>query len=961
MSANIDIRLLGPLEIAASRGPVVLHGSVQRTLVARLGVRPGETVSREALVDALWDELPPRTATKTLHSHLARLRHQLQDASLAGLIAAQGPGYALLAPAEAADVVRFEAMVDRGREALAGGATETAVELLRQALGLWRGDPLVECRPGEWVRAEAAHLAEIRLAATENLISARLRVGEHLQLVGELEPLVIRYPFRERVWELLMLALYRSGRQADALAAFQRARTALVDELGIEPGRELHRLEAAILAADPTLELNAPRRTTTGTPVCRRLPVPLTSLIDREADKAALGDLAAGRRLVTLIGPGGCGKTRLAIAVAAEHSEAVCFVDLTPLAKPELVPQAVAEAFGLRAQAAGRGAVDSLVDHLHDRSLLLVLDNCEHLVDACAHLVSALLPACPGLRVLATSRETLRVPGEAVYTLQPLATPDPKAVPAYDELLHYDSVRLFVERTRDAGGQIGTDGATAQGLATICAQLDGLPLALELAAALTAALPVPRIAEQLTGRFPALCSGSRTARPQHRAMRTAIRWSYDLLDDDERALFRRLAVFVGGFDLPGVEALWPRADAVELLGRLVDKSLVVREWGNARYRLLDTIHRFAAEQLADDEKCADVRQRHAEFYLALTEQAQEHLDGADAVEWLDRLTAEHENFRAAMAWAVAQPNSTALRLSVALTRYCQLRGHYRDGRRWLAAALDRGAHTPLILRGNALYGSAVLTFLQCDYDAAVPLAKQAMAMYESLNDLEGTARTRTLLGSIWREQADYPRAMEFHRRALDTFREAGDARGIAEALQRCAFSAWLQGDFDPAQQWAQESLQRMRHLGDAEGAAGALLHLGAIAHYRGDQAQALRLLSEARQTSERTGCPEGIAWALNLLGLVHRATGSASATALLQQSLAVHRKLGDRWRMASVLEALAALACDERRWEHAAQLLDEAATLRAAINSPVPPCERPSHERTRAALATAEQIAALPH
>ncbi|WP_340682738.1 BTAD domain-containing putative transcriptional regulator [Amycolatopsis coloradensis] len=462
MSANIDIRLLGPLEMAASRVPVVLHGPVQRTLVARLGIRPGETVSREALVDALWGESPPPTSTKTLHSHLARLRHQLQNAGLAGLIAARGPGYALLAPAEAADVVRFEAMVYRGRDTLARGATETAVELLRQALALWRGDPLVECRQGEWVRAETAHLTEARLGATEYLISARLTLGEHVQLVGELEPLVIRYPFREQLWELLMLALYRSGRQADALAAFQRARTALVDELGIEPGRELRRLEAAILAADPTLDLEASQRTTTDAPVWRRLPVPLTSLIDREADKAALGRLLAGRRLVTLIGPGGCGKTRLATAVAAEHPDPVCFVDLTPLTEPELVPQAVADAFGLRAQPAGRGAVESIVDQLRDHALLLVLDNCEHLVDACAHLVDALLPACPGMRVLATSRETLRLPGETVHTLQPLATPDPEAVPAYNKLLRYDSVRLFVERTRDAGGQIGTDVATAR-------------------------------------------------------------------------------------------------------------------------------------------------------------------------------------------------------------------------------------------------------------------------------------------------------------------------------------------------------------------------------------------------------------------------------------------------------------------------------------------------------------------
>jgi predicted ATPase/DNA-binding SARP family transcriptional activator len=962
MSGAVDIRVLGPVELTGPNGWVKLHGAGQRTLIARLGMSPGETVSRDGLIDALWGEVAPPTATKTLHSHLAHLRHQLRDAGLAELIVTRAPGYALLAPVDAVDAVRFENLAASGRDALAAGNAKDATDSLRAALAMWRGEAFTDCRPGEWTRAEAIRLGEVRLACTENLISAQLALGEHLTVVSELEFLIIQQPFRERLWELLVLALYRSGRQADALAAFQRVRTTLIDELGIEPGPQLRQLEKSVLTADPSLDLPVVAETTVTGHSHGRLPILLTNLVDRDDDLDTVRRLLAARRLVTIIGPGGCGKTRLAIAVATGLDTAVRFVDLTPLAKPDLVAQHVAHALGLFEQA-GRSVLDHLLDHLRDRGLLLVLDNCEHLVDACANLVSALVAACPWLHVLATSREPLHLPGEAVHTLRPLATPDPAAMNTYQELLSFDAVRLFIDRARDAGAQIGADGATTHALAAICAGLDGLPLALELAAARTTALTVSQIAEQLSDGFPTLLSGSRVVRPQHRALHTAIKWSYDLLKPDERTLLRRLAVFVGGFGLPAVEALWPQGDAVDLLGRLVEQSLVSKETGAARYRLLGTMHRFATDQLTGAE-LARARQRHAEFHLSLAEQAEELLDGPDSVRWLDRLAAEHENMRAAMAWAIAPAKPTladpilALRLASALAGYCRLRGHYRDGREWLGAALAQAPGASATLRAKALKGAAVLTFLQCEYDAAVLLAERSLVLYESLGDLRGVASTRSLLGSIWREQGEYPRALASHQSALEAFQAVDDAQGVATALQLSAFSAWLRGDLDSAEHWARDCLHRFQELGDAEQVASALRHLGAVAHYRGDNVRADQLLTEARSISEGSGCLEGIAWALNLLGLVHHATGSVEARALLDRSLTLHRKLGDRWRMASVREALAAIACDEHRWDDATRLLEDAAALRTTINTPIPPCERPLYRRARAALDAARQPAA---
>jgi len=959
MPEGLDIRVLGPVEVAGPNGLVDLRGRGQRTLVARLALQPGTTVSQDTLVKALWSQTPPPTAVKTLHSHMARLRHQLRQAGVTDVIATRDPGYVLLAEQDEVDATRFESLAAAGRSALTRGQDELSSGLLRAALALWRGEPLTDCRPGVWAHAVAVRLGEVRLAAMEDMISARLALGEHVTAIGELESMVTQHPFRERLWELLILALYRSGRQADALAAFHRARTTLVDELGIEPGRQLRRLEVAVLAADPTLDLSATPTAPVADPSpadrwrCR-LPVPLTRLVDRAADMARTRWLLDQRRLVTLTGPGGCGKTRLAIAVASGYeADALGFIDLTSLNEPALVPQSVADAFGLREQA-GRSVLDTVVDHLRDRTMLLVLDNCEHLVEACAQLVHALLSACPSLHVLATSRESLHVPGESVHKLRLLPTPDPDATYSYDDLACYDAIQLFVDRAQEAGAHIGKDGATAQALATICASLDGLPLAIELAAARTAALPVSQIAEHLRDQFLALCSGGRGARPQHRALHATIKWSYDLLTPDERALFRSLAVFAGGFELPAVEALWPHDNAVDLLGRLVEKSLVTKEPDTARYRLLDTIHHFAAEQLTREER-AQARRLHAEYHLMLAEQAERQLCGAGAVQWLERLAAEHENLRAAVTWTLAQPDPTlALRLTSALIRYCRLRGHYRDCRDWLTAALEHGGQAPATLRAKAFAGAATVTFLQCDYDPAVLLAEQSLILYESGGDQRGLAFVRSLLGSICREQGDYLRALDYHQSALRNFQALDDEYGIAHALHLSAFAAWLRGDLVSAERWAYESLQGSRKLGDAEATSSALKHLGAVAHYRGDNKLACRLLLEARAISERTGCREGIAWALNLLGLVHHATGSAEAEPLLERSLAVHRELGDRWRTASALEALAAIACDRSQWPRAARLLHEATEIRAALGIPVPPCEFPLLRRTRAALSAAK-------
>ena len=504
-------------------------------------------------------------------------------------------GYALDVPADGLDAIRFERLAIEGRDALDRGATRRGAERLRAALDLWRGEPFAGLADEATLRREADRLEEIRLSALEERIDADLAFGRAAQLVDELESLVVVNPYRERLWRQLMLALYRSERQADALATYQRARSLLAEELGIEPGEELQALERSILRHDVPAAAPVEER--------HNLPTPISSFIGREAELADIDRLLDEARLVVLTGVGGVGKTRLALEAAARalpgSPDGVFLVDLAALSEPSLVARQAAAALDIR-EPPDEPLDTHLATRLRDAELLLVLDNCEHLRAACANLASVLLAACPGIRVLATSRETLGVPGEVDYPVQPLALPRPDADPT--ELQSSEAVRLFLTRAREAHPSRADDPASLAIAARICRDLDGLPLAIELAAARAKALSFDEIATRLSDRFQFLVSWRRLSAARHRTLRAAMDWSYELLSDDEQALLDQLSVFAGGFSVTTAATICLDGDedrAVDLIGRLVDASLVVAEEraGRMRYRLLETVRQYADEQL----------------------------------------------------------------------------------------------------------------------------------------------------------------------------------------------------------------------------------------------------------------------------------------------------------------------------------------------------------------------------
>jgi predicted ATPase/DNA-binding SARP family transcriptional activator len=917
---NTKVCLLGPLEMSGPGGVLRLSGARQRTILALLALRSPRVVSRAHLVDALWGTDPPPSAVKTLQSHVARIRAALAAIGLGELLITREPGYALALPDGSLDVAVFQAHLLAARRAT---RASVAAEELRAAAALWRGEPLADCPVNEWGRAEVVRLNEAMADAAERLAEAQLRLGE--QVAGELERLVVRYPLRERLWELLVVAHHRSGHQAEALRAYRRARDVLVEELGVEPGARLRQLEADLLAGAAELD----QSTVPARPAPAPVPATRDSLVGRQRELSEVLSLLAKERLVTLTGPGGCGKTRLALTAMAELPDAR-LVDLTPVRDPSLVAGAAAAALGV-AERPGVEHTDALVESLTGRELVVVLDNCEHLVRAAAELVELLLARCPRLTVLATSREALRVADELTYPVPVLAVPNPEIPRTLAELAAYDSVRLFLDRS---AATFADDDAAP--IAALCAALDGLPLAIELAAARTAVLTPAQIVRRLRDRFGLLTYGSRSGSPDHHVtLRAAIDWSHDLLSPAEATLFVRLGVFVGGFSVEAAEAVGESGATLDALTGLVAKSLV-RVWRTGevtRFFMLETIAAYAVERLAVEADAAQVRHRHAEFFLAALED-----------ERFDELRVERENLRAAMSWQAGRPDE--LRMATALSRYCRLHGHYREGRDWLGQALVRSPDAADALRLKALTGAASLALSECDYSAAERYATEGLALADE------PGRLRVLLGAVAREQARYPDALDHYRAAEAAFRSAGNESGVAYARQFAGATSWLAGSLDAADADLSASLTWLRRLDDRRGAASSLAYLGAVALYRGEPAR--ELLDEALELFGDLEFREGIAWGLNLLGLIEHAEGNlVRAATLLRASLGVHRELGDRWRQASVLEALGGVACATGEADRAALLLRQAAEIRDAIGAPVPVVER-------AALARVHEIIAVP-
>jgi predicted ATPase/DNA-binding CsgD family transcriptional regulator len=685
------------------------------------------------------------------------------------------------------------------------------------------------------------------------------------------------------------------------------------------------------------------------------LPLQLTSFVGRERELEEIGACLDETRLLTLTGPGGSGKTRLALAATARLSEGfedgVRWVWLAPISDPALVAEAVADAVGVR-ETPGLAPTEAIVERVGDSELLLALDNGEHVVEACAVLADTLLRFCPGLKILSTSREILDVAGETAWAVPPLSLPVPGEESDFESIGRYEAVRLFVERAEVAAPGFALTRENAAAVARVCERLDGIPLAIELAAARVKVLSVGQISERLDDALGLLTGGSRTAPSRHKTLRGALDWSHGLLPEGEKVLFRRMSVLVGEFTLDTAERVCAgegleASEVLTLLSRLVDKSLVmvVGREEEARYRLLTTVRQYAQEKLNRSREEREVRRRHALYFLGLAEGAEDALKGPGQEEWLDRLEGELGNLRAALAWSLecadAEDAEAGIRLSGALWRLCYLRGHYGQGRAWLEAALSCEAPSAREPRARALTGAGVLALLQCEYGRAEEHLEEGMALYRELGDVHGEAAALQVLGSVARERGLYDKAEAYHGESLRLWRGLGDEYEAARSLNYLGFVAWLQEDHDRAAELCGQTLADFRRFGDAEGISWALISLGSATLYTGDPARAEPLLEESLATSRRAGYREGVAWSLNQLGVAaHRRGDQEKAEELLRESLKVHRELGDKWRIASVLEGLASTARARGLPERSAQLFGAADLLRATLLAPTPPVER---------------------
>ena len=717
-----------------------------------------------------------------------------------------------------------------------------------------------------------------------------------------------------------------------------------------------------------------------------RLPTRLTPLVGRHTELAAITSAAGRSRLLTLTGPGGSGKTRLALAAASALADRsgvgdaavdVAWVELAALADAYVVAPAVAARLGV-AETPGTDPADAIVAHLNGpgesahrgRRVLVVLDNCEHLAEATAALTEYLLSECPALSVLATSREPLGVEGEWSWPVPPLDWEQ--------------AVQLFSDRARLVAPDFAITDANRAKVAELCERLDGLPLAIELAAARMRILSVRQLAERLGDVFDVLTGGARSAPARHQALRATLDWSHDLLTTQERVAFRRLAVFAGGFELAAAESVTAfgdigRGQVLDLVTRLTDKSLVLADRERERYQLLATIREYAAERLAEAGESDQAGRAHLAYYTEFAERAGARLEqsaAADLEAALDLLDAERANLRTATEFARETGDAAAaLRIVGHLGRYAYLRGHYHEIRQWMDAAVAAGPDAPPPLRAMALFGSGRLAQLQCDYEPAVRRLDAALLLYRELGDPAGTASCLQALGSVAREQGRHARSAQLHAEGLELAKAAGDERAQASAHSYLGFVSWLQGDFDTAVDECERALSLFRALGDVEGTAWSLISLGTVARYRGDGVRAAALLGESLELSRSIGFREGTAWCEQQMGLVALSAGAVGeARARLRASYATHRQLRDRWRMASVLEDLAAAelrpaaepgpgdgrpAARELGGTRAAYLLGVAQSLRDAIGTVLAPCERRDHERTEAAARAARGPAAF--
>ncbi|NYD47261.1 putative ATPase/DNA-binding SARP family transcriptional activator [Actinomadura luteofluorescens] len=1005
--------VLGPLMVRDGEGaPVRIPEAKVRALLADLLVHEGRPVSADRLVHDLWGDDLPGNPANALQAKVSQLRRALGR----DRVVREAHGYRLRldGPGDEVDADRFRALAARARTL---DAPRERAALLTEALGLWRGPALADFADEEFARAAADRLADQRLAVLEEQAEARLDAGEHLLLAGELADLVARHPLRERLRAVQMRALYRAGRQGEALAAYTELRKLLADDLGLDPSPELAALHEAILRQDASLA--PPERASRS-----NLPASLTELVGRDRCLDDVRRLVAGpARLVTLTGPGGVGKTRLALEAAARLAgdafpDGVRLVELAgQRGDAAALAQEISAVLGLRddvppgvpaagTSGGGGGSVERLAAALRDRRMLLVLDNCEQVVDPAAALVERLLRGAAGLRILATGREPLGLTGETVYLVEPLREDD--------------AVRLFADRAAASAPGFSLDADRAA-VAEICRRLDGVPLALELAATRVRALGARELARRLTDRFGVLTTGPRGAPARQRTLRGMIDWSWEPLGPSERAVLRRLAVHADGCGLGAAEAVCAGGDVrgedvLDLLTRLVDRSLVVMVDGprGPRYRLLESVAAYAMERLREAGDLDGTRDRHLRHHLDLAERAEPHLRGPEQQAWLDRLDADSANLRVALEEALRRPGAAeAVRLGTALCWWWLLRGRLHEAHRTLSAVLDAapgatelrllraafalltGDRTALVAqggdgipdpvrRGRALWLYAHGLYHAGDPDASERANEDALRLFQEAGDRWGTAAALGLRATLALVRGRLDVIADAGGRAAALFTELGDRWGRLQPVSPLAMLAEINGDYAAAERLQREGLRIAEELDLRAEVSARLSGLGRLALLARDWDRARDLHERARSMAVEQGYRFSETHALMGLALGARRSGdldtareilhrirdeydsseigehllraelgftaelrgdAAEALAHHTRGLEIARSIGEPRALALSLEGLAgaaALAGDAMR---AAELLGQADAARRSVNAPLPPAERGDVDR----------------
>lgn len=896
-------RILGPVLVDGADGAgIALGGPRHRALLAALLISPGDVVSMDRLVEVLWGDEPPARASELVHVRISELRRALRDGGGGEreLIVTRRPGYLLAIRSGELDAHRFARAAVDGRQALEDGRPDDAAAHLAEALGWWRGPALPELAERPLASAVIARWEHLREQAEADRVDAEIARGRHRDVLPDLEALVAEHPLDERHRARLMLALYRDGRQGDALAAYDGIAALLRDELGIDPGEELERVRLDVLRHDPALLGPASRRP--------RLPLALTSFVGRRAELAHVARSLHAARLVTLRGVGGAGKSRLAVevarAVAQRFSDGAHLVDLAPVGEPALVSPTIAATLGVR-ERPREALTETLVHHLRDAHALLVLDNCEHLLDEVAPLVARLLGVARGLHVLATSRERLGVTGETVIAVEGLAV-DGLAVAEAEDVVASpsagvaaspavaDAVRLFVDRAAAVQPRFRLTAVDGPAVAEICRRLDGLPLPIEIAAARTAVLAPAQIAGRLGDRFRLLDGGDRAALPRHRTLRAVIDWSVDLLAPAERRVFTRLGVFAGGFTLDAAEAVCAEDGRTEeRVARLVEKSLVVADAAGPeyRYRLLETLRAYALDALADRGDLDAVRAAHAAHYRDLAVAATDGMRTDRTVAWLDRLRTEHGNLRAAMEWSLTSgEDETAAVIAGATHKLWELEARYQEGRSWLRRVLEEGRSVPDAPRAWASFADAVLAFLEGDGDGTVTGCARAAAWGEACGDAVVVARARALQGFWNVATGDAPHGAATIAAAAEAAQEPW-AR--AWALYFRSNVALVAGQWAEAVRDCELVQQLLGERGDLELRAWADLGLAQARLQLGEERRALACSVRAMRVFRELRVARGICFAvIPCTVLLVRQGGGAAAARLLAGGEAIRVRSG---------------------------------------------------------------------